>query len=116
MGLWYQLVKMIHHQSCYHQSCLVAAGFDDDEAALPEEARGFSGHRLLTEFFTLPQKYLFVDLRRIPEKVIKKAGSKLYVSILLADFDQNIERSVSRSTIRLGCTPIVNLFRKPLTL
>ena len=99
--------------------CLVAAGFDDDEAALPEEARGFSGHRLLTEFFTLPQKYLFVDLRRIPEKVIKKAGSKLYVSILLADFDQNIERSVSRSTIRLGCTPIVNLFTQtfdPLTV
>ena len=90
--------------------CLVAAGFEDDEAALPEEARGFSGHRLLTEFFTLPQKYLFVDLQKIPESVIKKSGSKIHISILLADFDQNLERSVSRSNIRLGCSPVVNLF------
>ena len=36
-------------------------GFSPDEALLPWSARGFSGFRLLTEYFAFPEKFLFFD-------------------------------------------------------
>src|SRR5262249_54427249 len=37
-------------------------GFEQDESALPYPTRSFPGYRLLTEFFTFPYKFHFVDL------------------------------------------------------
>ena len=39
-------------------------GFEDDEAMLPVTPRGFSGYRLLQEYFAFPQRFLFVAHRR----------------------------------------------------
>ncbi|MEO1991242.1 MAG: type VI secretion system baseplate subunit TssF [Pirellulales bacterium] len=98
---------------------LVAAGFEDHEAALPVDGRIFSGYRMLTEFFVLPQKYLFIDIEKIPPKVMQRLGPKCEISILLSSSDRDLMRSVSSNTLRLGCTPAVNLFEKtfdPLTV
>jgi type VI secretion system protein ImpG len=98
---------------------LKAAGFADEDAALPEESRGFSGYRLLTEFFALPRKYLFVELCDLPQQVIGRLGPKLELSFLLSTTTPDLEQIVSPKTFRLGCTPIVNLFRQtfdPLTI
>ena len=43
---------------------IVPAGFDPEEALLPWSARGFSGFRLLTEYFAFPDKFLFLDFTR----------------------------------------------------
>jgi type VI secretion system protein ImpG len=91
---------------------LVAAGLEPDDAALPREARGFSGYRLLTEFFTLPQKYLFVDLEGLDQSVIGGLGSTLQIAVLLSATSEDLERIVSPRTVRLGCTPVVNLFKQ----
>lgn len=89
---------------------LVPAGLDAADAALPAEARGFSGYRLLTEFFALPQKYLFVDLEGLDASVVARLGSRLQIGILLSATSPALERLVSPGTVRLGCTPVVNLF------
>jgi len=90
------------------------AGFSDDEGAIPCDARSFPGYRLLTEFFALPRKFLFVDLTD-PDSISKGLqGRRLTLSFLLGSSDRDLERSVGRDTVRLGCTPAVNLF--PLEL
>ncbi|NCA12162.1 type VI secretion system baseplate subunit TssF, partial [bacterium] len=59
------------------KEALVPAGFAADEAALPHDPRVFSGYRLLTEFFTLPQKYLFIDLCGLTPERLAGFGSSM---------------------------------------
>ncbi|MCX7430634.1 MAG: type VI secretion system baseplate subunit TssF [Planctomycetia bacterium] len=93
---------------------LVAAGFDPADAAIPDDPRSFSGYRLLSEFFALPQKFLFVDLKGLTPQVIGRIGRTMHVSILLSATSRELERVLSPRAIRLGCTPIVNLFTQQL--
>ena len=93
---------------------LVAAGFDPADAAIPDDPRSFSGYRLLSEFFALPQKFLFVDLEGLTPQVIGRIGRAMHVSILLSATSRDLERVVSPRSIRLGCTPVVNLFAQQL--
>lgn len=93
---------------------LVAAGFDPADAAIPHDPRSFSGYRLLSEFFALPQKFLFVDLKGLTPQVIGRIGRTMHVSILLSATSRELERVLSPQAIRLGCTPIVNLFTQQL--
>jgi type VI protein secretion system component VasA len=44
-------------------------GFDEEEALLPYGNRGFSGHRLLHEFFAFPQRFLFARLQGLRRAV-----------------------------------------------
>ena len=41
---------------------LKPSGFARDQAMLPYPPNSFDGYRLLTEFFALPQKFLFIDI------------------------------------------------------
>ena len=43
-------------------TCLRTVGFERDEGMLPYTDRSFMGYRLLQEFFTFPEKFLFFDL------------------------------------------------------
>ena len=45
-------------------SAIGAVGFEEDEALLPATATGFSGFRLLQEYFAFPQRFQFVAHRR----------------------------------------------------
>ncbi len=89
---------------------LVPAGFAADEAALPDDARVFPGYRLLTEFFALPQKYLFVDLVGLTPERLAGFGPSMRVAVLLTETSRELERVVGPGAVYLGCTPIVNLF------
>lgn len=91
-------------------SRLVAGGFDGDDAALPADPRSFPGYRLLSEMFALPQKFLFVDLGGLRGSAAAHCGSAVRLSFLLSQTDRELERLVSPSAVRLGCTPVVNLF------
>ncbi len=83
-------------------------GFEADEAILPYPASSFTGYRLLTEFFALPQKFLFVDI------VGLKAwrGETLDIFIYLDETSAKLERAISARDFVLNATPIVNLFRQ----
>jgi len=90
-------------------------GFEEDEALLPYPKRSFEGYRLLQEYFTFSEKFLFFELNGL--EAIAEAGCKEQVEILFcfSRFDrperqQDLEVGVTARTLRLGCTPIVNLF------
>ena len=86
-------------------------GFERDEGMLPYAARSFLGYRLLTEYFTFPQKFLFFELAGLGPKVLKPTGT-LELFFYLNRSTLDLEQNVSADTFRLGCTPIVNLYRR----
>ena len=89
---------------------LSPAGFTAEDALLPWPARSFSGFRLLTEFFALPEKFLFFDITRLEAKTLSGAGNRLEIFVYLARPMPELERIVRPETMALGCTPVVNLF------
>jgi type VI secretion system protein ImpG len=97
-------------------SCLQLVGFEPSEALLPEDPRTFRGYRLLSEYFAFPAKHLFVDLQLTEgannplATLAATVGDSLDLFIFLKRSDADLERDLSADTLRLGCTPIVNLF------
>ena len=94
------------------RKCLQPVGFERDEGMFPYAARSFIGYRLLTEFFTFPQKFLFVDLTGLDRQALGKLDSRCEVYIYLGKTAQDLEQNVDKETFRLGCAPIVNLYRQ----
>ncbi len=92
---------------------LQPVGFGLDETLVDYDARTFAGYRLLNDFFVLPEKYMFVELAPLPRRVLKRLGQedRLELYFFLNRESRELERNVSHDTFRLGCTPIVNLFR-----
>jgi type VI secretion system protein ImpG len=92
------------------KTALVPVGFARDEAVLPFSQRSFVGYRLLSEFFSFPEKFLFVELTGIDPRYLDHVGNNLDVYFYLDRTSPELERQVSSDTFRLGCTPAVNLF------
>jgi len=92
--------------------CIQAVGFQLDEGLLDYDPRSFLGYRLLQEYFTLPEKFLFIDIGGLD---LKRFGTAVELRIALRSFGRpertaRMEQTVGRDTFRLHCTPIVNLF------
>ena len=83
---------------------------------LPYPRRSFAGYRLLQEYFTFPEKFLFFDLARPDGRLA--AGLRRPRSRLSFSFRRSSCRTAARcwnsafraKTFRLDCAPIVNLF------
>lgn len=102
---------IVHSPDCLHP-----VGFEPDEAILPRTARQFRGYPLLIEYFAFPEKFLFVDLKGIDRALTGRGAGKferdLHVYIYVKRSSLPLQQSVTTDTIRLGCTPIVNLFKQ----
>jgi type VI secretion system protein ImpG len=92
--------------------CLRPVGFAADEAVLPYTARSFPGYRLLTEYFACRHKFLFCDLAGLTAQVLRRIGRRLEIYLFLNRAIPDLEQNLSVDTFRLGCTPIVNLYRQ----
>ena len=86
------------------------AGFAPEEALLPWPARSFAGFRLLTEYFALPEKFLFLDFARLDGKTLLSTGNRMEIFVYLDRALPELERTIGADALALGCTPIVNLF------
>jgi type VI secretion system protein ImpG len=93
-------------------SCLFPVGFERDEGLLPYPNQSFLGYRLLTEFFTFPNKFWFVDLGGFEKARRAGFGKSLEVVFYLNRTSANLEKAVEATTFRLGCTPVINLFEQ----
>jgi type VI secretion system protein ImpG len=87
-------------------------GFGRDEGLLDYPARSFLGYRLLTEYFTFAEKFLFVELAGWDRSRLARVGNQLEVYVYLNRALPDLEHNLSADTFRLGCTPIVNLYRQ----
>ncbi|MBL6077162.1 type VI secretion system baseplate subunit TssF [Belnapia sp. T18] len=89
---------------------LQPGGFEAEEAALPWPRRAFSGHRLLTEFFAFPEKFLYLDLDGLDARSLVQKGDRLEVFLYLSRSMPELERTLTAENFALACTPAVNLF------
>jgi type VI secretion system protein ImpG len=90
--------------------CIRPVGLCREDAVLPDNARSFPGYRLLTEYFVLPQKFLFFDVTGITPQTLSNLGNRLQLTILLKEYPEELENAVSTETVQTGCTPVINLF------
>lgn len=93
-------------------SSLQPVGFGSDEGLLPYGAQSAIGYRLLTEYFAFPQKFLFVDLNGINAEQLSGFERTAEIYLYLNKTSLDLEQNVDGDTLRLGCTPMVNLFRQ----
>jgi type VI secretion system protein ImpG len=89
-----------------------ALGLDDGEALLPCGPRTFHGYRLLREYFSFPNRYLFVELSDLAQGVRRCRGQELEIVIALDRHEPALEAAISASNLALFCTPAINLFDK----
>jgi type VI secretion system protein ImpG len=90
-------------------SSLTFAGFSEDEALLPSPQNSFAGFRLLQEYFTLPDKFMFLDIHGLHRAASLETGGKFELVFRYKQSPQKVPR-VAKENFRLYCTPVVNLF------
>jgi len=98
-------------------SVLQPGGFEHDEGMLPFARRSFMGYRLIQEYFAFPEKFMFLDLSVFDKTRAAGFGEAAEIILLISPFErperlQSLQAGVSKDLVRLGCTPIVNLFPK----
>jgi type VI secretion system protein ImpG len=97
---------------------LSLVGLEEDEAMIPFTARSHPAFRLLTEYFSYPEKFNFVDIDLAAVGARLSATCRRFtlqfaLSGLLSDSNEaRLLAALSSKNFRLGCTPVINLFEK----
>jgi type VI secretion system protein ImpG len=85
-------------------------GFDEQQSLLPYPANAFPGYRLLQEYFSLPEKFLFLDINELNAVSNFKSDGFELIFNFSCPLDEQIHLNLKDHHIRLYCTPIINLF------
>lgn len=96
-------------------SCLRPVGFEPDEAMLGGDLRFFDGFRLVQEYFLYPDKFFFMELEGLEARPLQHGRDLLRIQFLLDRFGDGethhrLMDRIGPDFVRLGCTPILNLF------
>lgn len=94
------------------QAQVTPRGFAADEALLPTPKRSFDGYRLLQEYFGMPERFHFVDLKGLSPALKKATGTEVDIYLMLRDGMPDIAASVTPEAFTLHATPAINLFEK----
>ena len=89
---------------------MIQVGFQPSEALLPYPPRSFPGYRILQEFFTLPEKFLFFDVTGLEVLAGHAKGTSFSIEFSLADLPLELP-AMRKEHIKLFVTPAVNLFQ-----
>lgn len=90
-------------------STIKPVGFSDNETVIPTLPQSLSSYRLLHEYFAFYEKFSFFDLVKPKFK-----GNNKSATILIPLSSRIDPRNIlfSDGMLRLGCTPIINLFSR----
>ena len=87
---------------------LVATGFDETSLLFPWPPLVPLGFARVQEYFTLPQKFLFVEIRGLEKAAA--LTEDVFDVVFLLDEMPSISGAFSVDSFRLSCSPVVNLF------
>jgi type VI secretion system protein ImpG len=90
------------------QGSVTPAGFGEDDDLIPYPRQSHPGYRLLQEYFAFPEKFHFADVSGLAGRATGGAIDLLF----LLDRASRRKLLITPEVFSLGCTPIVNLFRK----
>lgn len=97
---------------------LKGVGFDEDDSLISFSARSHPAYRLLTEYFTFPEKFNFFDIDLAAITALLPLATKSFTLHLVLTglrSDSNMARmlgTVSAKNVLLGCAPVINLFKQ----
>lgn len=94
---------------------LAPVGMAEDDALIDYPARSHPAYRLLTEMFAFPEKFGFfdIDLRRAGAMGGREFSLHLILRNIASDsVPARLLEGLTPANVRLGCTPVVNLFRQ----
>jgi type VI secretion system protein ImpG len=104
-----------HRPITLSPNALTPYGFAEEEGLLPYPRRSFEGYRLLQEYFSFPEKYLFLDLGGL-EPLAESGFDRAFEAVFLMEeterreWEPILQMGVSAKTVRLNCAPAINLF------
>lgn len=87
-------------------------GYGAGESLLPYDGRGFQGYRLLHEYFTFPQRFLFVKVGGLRRAFSRCEGGHLDLIVPLSQENPDLEGAVEADNFALHCAPAINIFPK----
>lgn len=93
-------------------------GFDDEDCLWPKGDSAFSGYQLLLEYFTFPQKFMFVTLCGLEQLAFSPDMTWFELDVVLGESWPH-SFNLSAEHIRLHAVPVINLFTlesDPLTI
>ncbi|MCC6425508.1 MAG: type VI secretion system baseplate subunit TssF [Phycisphaerales bacterium] len=93
-------------------SAISRVGFEEDEALLPYDARSFQGYRLLHEYFSFPQRFLFAGISGLRQHLAGCQFSEVDIVLLFDEESAELENVVGTEHVGLHSTPAINLFPK----
>lgn len=93
---------------------VAAVGFGADEAMLPPAATGFSGYRLVQEYFAFAPRFQFVRVCGLREAIRRAGGRTIELVLLFSRARPELEKLVGTEHVHLHCVPAVNLFPRRL--
>lgn len=98
---------------------IAPAGFADDEALIPFDARSHRAYRVLAEYFAFPEKFNFVDIdlaalcARLPADCTRFTLHLGLAGVPSGSDQARMLAGLSAQSLIPGCTPVVNLFKQP---
>lgn len=87
---------------------ITPCGFSNDDGVIPFDGRTSPGHRLLAEYFTFPEKFLFVSINQL-RSIWATFPQGFHIYLYLNNVDGDMSHSIDSTTLVPSCTPIVNL-------
>jgi type VI secretion system protein ImpG len=96
-------------QMTFPATVVKAAGFSEEEALLPYPQISFAGFRLLQEYFALPAKFMFMEIRGLRKAAELETGGHFELHFRFKKGPEKIPR-IKQENFRLHCTPVINLF------
>ncbi len=88
------------------------SGFEAQESLLPYGSRSFQGYRFLAEYFSLPERFMFIELGQLQQLTRHCRSPELELIFLLDQAYPELEGSLSEHNFLLHCSPAINLFPK----
>lgn len=83
-------------------------GFDTEQTLVPWPEMAPQGIQFLQEYFSLPEKFMFVDLLNV-DRAIEVVGQRFEIVFRLNE-PPELVGEIQSNSIRLHCTPAINLF------
>lgn len=89
------------------RNAIAPIGFGEDEALIPYPRYSHPSYRLLQEYFAFPEKFCFFDVSGLAGAATGKE-----IDLLFYLGARPPKMLVTPDAFALGCTPVVNVFRK----
>jgi len=85
-----------------------AVGFAEGQDVIPYGPQSHPAYRLLQEYFTLPEKFMFFDVEGLDQRPNTNGLELLFLLNTLP----RARIALTPESFRLGCTPVINLFSR----